>query len=535
MYKLLILDDEPIILDGLKHILDWKEYGFELAGTATDGVQGLLKIKELKPNLIITDIKMKFMDGLTFINEAKKLDPNLFFVVISAYSNFDYAKQSISLGVNNYLLKPINRSELQDVLYAVSEELDNYYSIKRREKHLQDTILANQQAQIERFIRNIFHGLSNDNEIEKIKIQKDFPLKNSYRYAVVLFKVNQPSIKNVIEQNNHSVDFINTYALRRILEESMCPALNNFVVDIGRSLLGVLVWDYTFNTSESMQLENALKEIQGNIKTYLNQTVSIARGRVYTGLKGIEYSYLDATHALEYSLLFGNNIYVDSQELETLDQEPPTYPKKIEDKIIEAIHFLDLIELNKNLHEFINQLRKTKSYIFSVTSLYQLFNAIIREVGDLHILERYGDVQGFIKEMHQKTTDEVMDTIYFLCNEYINDKLKKDIPSLKKMVRETVEFIKNNLSNPNLSVRLVADHFNMNTTYFGQIFKKDLGKSFNEYVASLRVEEAKRILSSQECKVYAVADQVGFKNTHYFNVVFKKMTGMTPNEYRNRM
>ncbi|WP_187274559.1 response regulator [Paenibacillus sp. N3.4] len=110
MYKLLILDDEPIILDGLKHILNWNELGFDIVATASDGLEGLEKIQEQTPDFVITDIRMKFMDGLTFIKEAKSVHPGIMFVVLSAFSDFEYAKESIQLGVYNYILKPVDRS-----------------------------------------------------------------------------------------------------------------------------------------------------------------------------------------------------------------------------------------------------------------------------------------------------------------------------------------------------------------------------------------------------------------------------------------
>ncbi len=532
MVKVLIVDDEPIILEGLQKIIPWEDYDFKIVAVASDGEIGLQKIKDHSPDIVITDIRMNFLNGIELIKAAKQMNSNMGFVAITAYSDFEYVKEACNIGVSSYILKPIVKDELLDAMLSLKKRIlqqaDTAKKIKRMSKLLKDEY----PVLIGHFLQNIFKNELNPDEINNKAKLLNINIKDGYEYSAAIIKTND--LQDSFDTINNSADGVTLSLIKRIADEIVGNEYSTLSACLDEDEIGFLIWKDKIDSKDRTRIDELLDRSRLTVKTLLKLTVSVARGAFVDRFKDIPYSYKDACKALEYSLVSGTDKFIASEQIRCDTGKHCCYPSDIEKKVLDDIRYHDICSLRADMDSFVKYYQDSGcSYAHMSIAFHQLFASILRpfEESGPDIVE-YDKIFYALSKLKGKPAGEIAGFLCKYTDELINKLIKRYPRFIDQIIKDVLSNIKRDIFDSRLNLSTTAEKVHMNATYLGQLFKKVLGKSFVQYVTELRIEEAKRLLKNPYLKVYEVADKVGYDNFSYFNVVFKKYMGMSPTDYR---
>jgi two-component system, response regulator YesN len=508
MYKLLIVDDEHIVREGLKIIIDWNDYGFQVCGEAVDGKDGLNKILELDPDLVLMDIKMPGLQGIDVIEEVRKRGFSGKIILLTGYSEFEYAQSAIKLGVSYYLLKPIDEDELIEAAAKIYKELQEEARIKnyidKSKKYIQnDTIrkIVTQEESIDNLRK----------EIETSNFNFNF---NSYQVAILDVNMRKNNSDNVIEQYCHRIlEHIKDVEL--FIDEDK-PAL----VLKGR------------NVEDAVDVLNMLyKNIVEENSEY---RVFIALGRTVNDIKDTYVSHRDARTIMNKRFLYGNLRVAALEQINITDGMQNQNIKEVDlDKIYTAVEVGDSEKLD---HAFDEMDVFFKQSGFSAEKIKGMCVNYFIEMKDKVVLnyEEYKESmpskEVVIHKIYEK--GNLFDLLEYLKGEFINISRTISNTNSENTMKRILNYIHKNY-NKELRLELLAEIFNYNSAYLGKMFKNYTGESFNVYLDKVRIDNAKAMLLNNDLKVYQVSEKVGISNIDYFYSKFKKYVGISPKEFRN--
>ncbi|ACI18257.1 response regulator transcription factor [Dictyoglomus thermophilum] len=486
-YKVLIADDEPVIRQGLKKIVNWNALGFKIVGEAEDGVEALDKVRKLDPDLCVIDIRMPGMDGLELISEIRKSKSEIKIIILTGYPEFEYAQKAISLGVQSYMLKPVDPQILKDELTKIYEDLERKkFLFEGSKEKILEKLLKGQISLTEKDVSKLLNfDLSWDS------------------YQVVL-----------MSSDNENVD---KYEISQELKKFF-PI--SFMID---GTLGFVIEDFKKDNRKITSLRNHLKN---KFKEYFIFSV----GDKVLSISQINYSYETALSLLRKRFLWENKGFL-------------LYPCKkvnvnnfthvdITDEVICALESCDFIKLETLLEKKMryHMMREEQEQEIKL-SYFELYINVITA-----FLKKYPKFKEYSSKYLKKRLFEGFyskRTLLDLHN-YVKDlllELSKDLFDIlgTSPLGKIAEYIEANYYK-DLRLREIAKEFGYNPCYLGKIFRKYMGENFNTYLDKVRVNKAKELLISGG-KVGEVAERVGYKDIDYFIMKFKKYTGKTPKNY----
>ncbi len=504
--KLLICDDEKAILNGLQKILDWHSLGFTEIITANKGDQALDIILKEKPSLILIDINMPVLDGLSVVSEARNNGFNGDFIIISGFSEFAYAQKAISLNVMSYLCKPIDDDELLNVVETILKKIkaNSYNSalISTFEtiaiKEYLFKTLDDYDETLETF------GLSFDESYQILAYekyyQKDFSATDSFKEILEI-------TENVKYTSLHK-DNLNLIIL--IGEESI-------------NLISRSMKYYTANIEKNSLLDNTF--------LYFGDTVSSLKD-LHVSFKTIknlvhERFFCSENQHFLYSSYLNEKLLKNITSLDTPQYYSNDLFKAIQcsdvDKIKDILSELTLIIKNSQIKE-----EETKKF---------LTNMFLTTKNKINLY--YTDIPLLTSSFTNIATDIENKIFLYEITNYIFNQLTIVLNTITQhtkdsIVYEIVEYIDKNFYT-NLKLKTVAEHFNYNSSYFGKLFNKSFDCSFNKYLELVRIEKSKKLLENEKLKVYEVCEGVGYNNVDYFHKKFKSIVGISPLEYRKQI
>lgn len=503
MYQLMIIDDEPIVRSGIKDLIPWEDYQFEVCAEGIDGKDGLNKVMEFLPDLVLVDVKMPGMSGIELIQEARKQGFEGKFIILTGYSDFEFAKQAVSLGVRAYLLKPIDEKELMTNVEEVLGELE---AKKNREDYFTKSELIARQDVIRRIL------LPNNGSEELKKDMKLYSLEFKYHCfccAVI-------SMKNAENMPAPSEECIN--ALTRDMNQIDRIWMDENVV--------LLCKEYTF-------LE-AAKQLELNIERMEAKHMEIPfvfLGHTVKQWQDIQFSYESARFFWEHRFLYSN------QRVITIDM-PESVGQITVDRILEQLgNYVDIGDeegIEHTMYE-LQQYARISLLKESDIKLLVAHNLIL-----LHsrLLAKYDQKKSEFPSLNQlreqikncNSIDSLIHEAIAFCktmSEIVGGSTSDNI------AKRVYAYMEKNFDK-DLKLENIAKTFNYNSAYLGKLFKKEMGEGFNNILDSIRIENAKRLLMEQDLKVYQVSEKVGFSNIDYFYNKFKKHVGLSPKEFQKK-
>lgn len=511
MMHVFIADDEAIIREGLKFIIDWNELGFSICGEAGNGEDTLNSILELEPDLVLLDINMPKLQGTEIVQKARENNFKGHFIILSGFSDFKYAQIAIRYGVNFYLTKPIDEDELYhaviDVKSTILEEQQKNHTIKHYWEKAKLTILCD--------------ILLNKGDLYSVNF-KEINLTATVYQVVIYENYNQESynltysfadLLRVTNQGYNSFEHINIHQKDAILLKG------NFAIERFQDFLR----HYEYNPQKGSPLDSLF----------------ITHGRMVQKPEDIHYSYEDAIdllnrrffcepnqHAIGYHQLpnFENRTYIiNSEETDKYSELFCDYIKSYNRNMLADT----LLSLEKNLYLTLTDLSSIKLFLTdiylqikqSITSIYSNVDIPFpTNFSVIHFIESkyylYEIIQFFSEQCEM-----IMKAIGNSSNNSIWD--------------DIVNYINHNFRE-NIKLETIAPLFGYNSSYLGKIFNKKMGESFNSYIDHTRINHSKKLLLEKNLKVYEIAELVGYNNVDYFHKKFKKYVGESPAEYRKK-
>ena len=542
MLKIFLAEDEVVVRETIKRMIPWEELGFELVGEAADGEMALPLLIRQQPDLLITDIKMPFMDGLTLARLAKKEIPGLKVVILSGYDDFNYAKQAIGIGVEDYLLKPITKNALIERL----SEIRSRYEHEKTQKEYYEKFQREMQAYEKNSSRDFFEAL----------VGGSMDMMGVYKRAEKLgLDIVAEAYNVLIFTMNCDEDFSGQRDEYSSWEAESLELLENFFAGHSSAMLfrsnifsyGVLLKGQRETIEENTracvdEIRKILSRQDGRREWFLAVGQSVER------LSQIQKSYHTASRAFSQRYLYDENIlYYD--EMETM--EHPGGQAETEDNAY--LQKVDVNALNPAiLQKFLSNGLQEETENF----VKDYFYAIGQEPMESLVFRNYVilnvrfSVISFIKglgcdtnEMESADTEEVlaesgknMESAIAYAKKMISQAIEiRDQNSGNKnrsILRTAVDFIDSHYMDEEISLNTVANVANVSSNHFSALFSQNMGQTFIEYLTTLRMNKAKELLRCTGMRSSEIAGEIGYKDAHYFSYLFKKTQGMTPSDYR---
>ena len=542
MLKTFLVEDEVVIREMIKKMIPWEQYGFELAGEAADGEMALPLILKSKPDLLITDIKMPFMDGLTLCRLVKKELPDIRIVILSGYDDFNYAKQAISIGVEDYLLKPITKNAFIERL----EEIHNRYEHEKTQREYYEKFRLEMQEYEKNASRDFFETL----------VRADSNLAELYRRADKLnLDIVAEAYNILIFTPDTSEGNYNSYDGCSDWEAEVQDKINNYFLNHPVAILfRHQVFSYAILVKgQKDTIEKNTEECVKAIQDIMDRTEGrtdwfIAVGKSADRLSMLGHSYRTAVRANSFRYLYDGHI-LDYQSLEAQKENPSD--SRREDSV--QLRNVNINALNPAiLQKFLSSGLAEEVDDF----IRDYFNAIGQEPMGSLVFRNYVvlnvrfSVLSFLKklgcddsEISGQETENIVDetgkTIEAAVA-YCGKILKKAIAlrdenagnQNRSVLKLAVDFIDHNYMDEEISLNKAAHVANVSANHFSALFSQNMGQTFTEYLTGLRMSKAKELLRCTAMRSNEIAGEVGYKDAHYFSYLFKKTQGMTPSEYR---
>lgn len=539
MIKIFLVEDEIAIRKGIKNGIDWEKEGYEFVGEAGDGELAYPMILKTKPDILITDIKMPFMDGLQLSKLVRKELPATKILILSGYDEFEYAKEAIKLQVAEYLLKPISSAKLLDVLAQVKEVIRQEQEEKELIKKYREDMKENRELEKERFLNQIITQNLSLAQIletgESLGMDLSAPL-----YNILLLKITENGGKQ------------ETYAEI----ESALDTLSG-VFSFRR---GVDEWLFLLIADDAEKMERRIESCRKTVRQITEKTDPPveyfgALGNPVERLREIKNSLKEAEKKFAFQYLKKWNQILEIPVRDVGSSENPQTEKneneellissvqvdKLNHKIIENfIHTGLRREVSNFVDDYFMSLgeKSVQSLMFRqyvAMDFYLAAVAFLERLGfsSKELVERCGD----LKEMEQviQTIEQTKEYIKKVldatleCRESVSRKRYSDL------LKEAVSYIEHHYEEEDISLNQVAASVNISPSHFSTIFSKEMGETFIEYLTNVRMERAKQLLRSSTMKTAEIAYAVGYKDAHYFSYLFKKVQKCTPREFRTQV
>lgn len=536
--KVFLVEDEMVIRRGIKNSIDWEKEGYIFCGEASDGELAYPMIIKEKPDILITDIRMPFMDGLELCKLVKKELPNIKILILSGYDEFDYAKEAIRLGVTEYLLKPISSGKLLEALNGVSESIRREKEDKDLVRKYMEEMRENTEHEKQKFFEQMIAG--NLSMADALETGKKYEMNLSAgMYNLLLFRF------TLGEEKRKSGELLGEaeYAIEKLTERL------EYVFEFQRGVEG---WAFLLMADNEEQMSERVKELSKDLEEIMKNYSTIAYfggiGQPVARLRELEESFREAERALaaRFTMELNRIISVEdirmAQNVDTLDD-------------IEITNFGEIEKTRTMLEKFLNngaedEIDEFVDVYINELSEENLKSVLMRQyiIMDAYIVmmsfcEKFEGIEGEMQAQSEelKNSMKTIQTLEEIKN-YIRMLLKKIIG-----VRDTIsgrrysdiieiakDQIRKTYMSDEISLNTIAAEVGMSPSYFSSIFSEEMGKTFVEYLTEIRMDRAKELLMCSSMKTSEIGYEVGYKDPHYFSYIFKKTQNCTPKEFRAR-
>jgi len=521
-YKVFLVEDEIITREGIRDNVDWRSAGFEFCGEAPDGEMALPLIEETKPDVLITDIKMPFMDGLQLSKIVREHMPWIKIVILSGHNEFEYAQSAVKLGVTEYLLKPVSAQDLHEVLVRLSITLHQEKQAREQLKSLQNKVEDNLILSREKFLlKLVMGGVSSAEAVEQ---SQQFGLDIVSRYYLVVL------IRIELCEDARPFDYQEYQRVEKIVSQF---AGNNSDVLLTKKDPEELV--LLIKGDELRQLVQEGEFLTGLIKKEVeNQsacTAVIEMGTPQNRLGDIHHSFAEALVKSKSAPASNLDSPVKSDQIELINVDHSAIENYLKFGSIQEFNAFFSTTLHP-IGEIALQSALMMQYLF-VDVILTVTQFISNLGGELEELEaNVHQLDHFLNDL--KNIDQIKAELKKIFASAIAIRNAQLSPERVRLLQQAKAYLDDHFADPELQMSKVAQKFNISPSYFSTIFRQEFGETFRDYLSKIRLSHAKELLCTTNLKIAEVAYQSGFTDAHYFSSVFKKKTSLTPLEFRTQ-
>lgn len=523
-YRVLLADDEEEIRSGISRKIDWAALGFTLVGEAENGEEALELAEQYRPDVVLTDIKMPFMDGLELCRHLRRILPGARLVVFSGFDDFEYARQAVGMGVSEYILKPINAPELRQVLEKLRGQLDQ----QRLERRDMETLRRRYEESLP-VLRELFYTRLLNGQIQPDQVQD-----RAARYEIHLPEGLWTAALVHVDGLGDEADELLLLSVQSFLTKQFalegCSALVVLYGDTAALLVHLDREDRLYPLLEELERLSRLSQ------SYLGLRLTTGVGLPCQGAEELSRSAVGARSALDYRVLAGGSRVIYIGDLEPQSAADPSFEEEDQRELSAAVK----LGTPEQVEEVVRGLMERLSHAGLSLSKCDLFllevvTCLVRltRSGALAVEEVFGEkFTGAVSVADFSSLEELGSWLRERCGK-LHDLLgRRRSDSAWQMVERAKDYIAGHYTDEGLSVESLCSHIHLSPTYFSTLFKREVGLSFTAYVTQVRMEEAARLLRETDERTYRVAEATGYSDPNYFSYVFKRHYGLSPSRFR---
>ena len=534
MYKVFLVEDEIVVREGLKTIVPWQQYGFTFVGDASDGETALPRIRQTHPDLLITDIRMPFMDGLSLARIVRAEFPSLRIVIASGYDDFEYAQQAIQIGVDEYLLKPITKAALLKTLSELKSKMDaeleqaGYYERFRRE------VQEYEQFSRRRFFERLVDGRLSVQEIYEQAAALELDV-TAQQYNVLQFIMQE---KDCSDCYSESLAHLQDELLQSV---GCCPAYLLFRWNLN-------TWAVLIKGTEQTMAEDTKKCAEIIVRRCETADSGVqwyfAAGQAVGRLSALPGSFSAASRRLAHRFLYPQVHDFSGYALAAEPGEEENRLQSLNPAAVDPSRIVGFLKtaLPEDVENFVAEYLSSigeealKSVLFCQYVLlnvrFTAASCVEAAGGDKDELFKSIEPLDPVVQVH--SPEQVSRIVTALLRQAIVLRERSAAGRYHDLLGETKKYIEAHYTSEDLSLNEVARAVNLSASYFSALFSQEMGKTFTEYVTERRMDKACELLRTTNLRSSEIAFAIGYKDAHYFSFLFKKSRGCTPRDYRAR-
>ncbi len=533
MYSIIVVDDEVDVRSATIDIIEWDKLGFRLAGEAGNGQEALELIEDTSPDVILTDIRMPFMDGISLAQRIRETNPVTKIVFLTGFNDFDYAVSAIKLNVIAYLVKPISAKDLTETLSSLKEKLDeeqrNISDMERLKENYERGMEIHKMSYLVSMVtEESFIGMDHATQRQ---LAQEYGLRlGGEQFLLFIVSLDTASFPGAtVPTNNYELlKFSVVKTVRGITEKY----LSGEVFAAGSNVVCILS-----DSRENIEAygDILIKEIHQSIPRFYGFSATIGVSELYSELSYTKEAYRGALTAINYRVVMGNGRVIYLGDVEKGEDFVPVFSDTRDMQLCSIIKTGTKEELLHFVDEIFAELAEHKAglefYRISVIEMYAVVLKALKSVSSSIEAELSGSL-GLDEKLFRSAPEELRKWFTELC-----DKVMENISTQRKttvsiLAERGHEYIKNNYTDPEISLKSVSRHFNISASYFSSLFRKEIGLPFKDALIKVRMEAAKELLITSALRVFEIADRCGYSDQHYFSYCFKKYFGQSPGEVR---
>ncbi|MDQ6417838.1 response regulator [Paenibacillus sp. LHD-117] len=520
--KIFFVDDEIVIRENIRSCIDWEKEGFFYCGDAPDGELALPMIEEHRPDILITDIKMPFMNGLELSTIVRKRFPDIKIVLLSGHDEFDYARQALRIGIEDYCLKPLDSTDIIKLMREVSTKIDREYEQKRKIDQLAQSLSDMEEESRDQLVSKLCGGIIASAEAVEMASMLGVPLLARH-YAVIV-----TDIRVHIDSDHSAHTQVSDFAaeVTNLISEN---------VDFLTSKRSRTETVWVLKSEQHETLRNLLDLLTEKVK--MNESshsshFSIGIGSIQDRLQGVHDSFLEAEEdkywrrlteqhrrtLFELSSSFDVNTYLDRDAF--IEYLSTGSPRQAEKQIRQLALGLADVEWSTSLFGFYTLSDLTFEVIRKAIKLYRTVPTEVKHI------EKMKEIIRLVKSF-----DEACDYLIQLANQFWKWRLDS-ASKYGDLIAQVKSYVQNHFGQEGLSLQDAADQVNVSASHLSKVFSQETGQTFTEFLMMTRIRKAIELMQSTNAKSYEIANEIGYSDPHYFSNLFKRVTGMTIRDFR---
>jgi two-component system response regulator YesN len=523
--KIILVDDEKGIVEGLKYMINRYIPECEVVGVAYNGADGMKVIQRLKPDIVITDIRMPQIDGLDMIQKLKEKGVRTKFILLSGYAEFEYARKALNLGVQSYINKPVEEEELQDSVYQAMAAIDSEQAKRREVDDLRQHFHSRVQENALREILDL--GSDHAELMEEALERAHIPTERTWFAGIILeFSGNADVLKEAVLQRVFACidqalgQFRDVYRFRYT----------------GTQVAAVVAQGGPIGHDDLVRSVQRLKE---DVYQHLDICMTAGVGTVQKRAAGISQSFEEARYALSYKVVNGTNTVISYSDTVNMPGRSRSVPEAMIAKLEAALDNMDEREC-AGIIDDIFQAMQAEPRMTPTDLQLQCLNILLSSVRKMSFQQlQQNDFLGrhilSLEGMSKfQTLADLKDWMIQVIRRIIQFKQEHNIPHKKDIIAEVKEYVAAHYDKP-ITLADLSARFFISPYYLSQFFKQKTGETYVSFLTQIRIGKAKELLEKTDLKVYEICERVGYSDTQYFARTFEKQTGLKPRDYRKSL
>ncbi len=514
----MIVDDEKYVIEDLIGIFDWEANGFQIVATAYNGRQALNKFREFSPQVVISDIKMPFMDGIELIANIRRINKQTKILLLTAYRDFEYAKQAIQLGITDYILKwEINEQRIREQLFNVKELIGYDFKIS--------LMLA------QKVIRDLFN--SRNDLLPEFSIP-DPGVKKLLTTPVFYMIVDQDlplPISDVPSHEKSRTNYMEIMSCCMFLQAEDFRILSAGAIGINQVVLLIQLT----NCISQLMVNSLMFQKADSIKRHLQENLGCSFSIFYIDNKQtlfeLKKSYSTLSRRLNAKYLLGNNKVYNFYDINLgIDSKAVTVDEAILERMIEKMDEAAIMEYIDSVYSRVLPPNMSFDSLVSVSQAF--YRILVKTAASIPAAFNKTDLSEANNREYWLNGEGIKNWMKCKYREIAGEMIIQNKNRYSNVVLKAMQFISRNFNNKDLTISNIAEHVCLSSTRLSVSFKKETGMTVNKYIADIRIKKAKELLCEPSFKVYEISSMVGYGSSQYFSQIFKNVTGFNPGDFK---